>query len=57
MRADRNFVKALPWFGSVREKLEDKQFWGYFLHYKNASGDTATTNLYAPCKVDWSARV
>ena len=50
-------MKALPWFGSVREKLEDKQFWGYFLHYKNVSGDTATTNLYAPCRVDWSARV
>jgi len=42
----RNLVKALPWFSTVREKLEDKNYWGWFLHYKNASGDSATTNLY-----------
>jgi len=42
----RNIVKALPWFSSVRVKLEDPKYWGFFLHYKNASGTTATTNLY-----------
>jgi len=42
----RNLVKALPWFSSVRAKLEDPAYWGWFLHYKNASGNTATTNLY-----------
>jgi len=42
----RNIVKALPWFSSVRAKLEDPKYWGWFLHYKNASGNTATTNLY-----------
>jgi len=42
----RNIVKALPWFSSVRAKLEDPKYWGFFLHYKNPSGNTATTNLY-----------
>jgi len=42
----RNIVKALPWFSTVREKLENPQYWGWFLHYKNASGNTASTNLY-----------
>jgi len=42
----RNIVKALPWFSTVREKLEDPKYWGFFLHLKNPSGNTATTNLY-----------
>jgi len=42
----RNIVKALPWFSTVRTKLEDPKYWGWFLHYKNASGNTASTNLY-----------
>jgi len=42
----RNIVKALPWFSAVRAKLEDPRYWGFFLHYKNATGNTATTNLY-----------
>ena len=29
----RNFVKALPWYTSVREKLEDPQYAGWFLKF------------------------
>ncbi len=31
--AYRNLVKALPWFSTVREKLEDPQYSGWFLHF------------------------
>lgn len=34
----RNLVKALPWFGSVREKLEDPAYSGWFLHYRTSGG-------------------
>ena len=33
----RNLVKALPWFTSVREKLEDPAYAGFFLRFANAS--------------------
>ena len=33
----RNLVKALPWFTSVREKLEDPRYAGFFLRFANAS--------------------
>lgn len=29
----RNLVKALPWFGSVREKLDDPAYSGWFLRF------------------------
>ena len=29
----RNFVKALPWYTSVREKLEDPRYSGFFLKF------------------------
>jgi hypothetical protein len=32
--ADRNLVKALPWFGSVREKISDPAYSGWFLSFK-----------------------
>ena len=31
----RNLVKALPWFPSVRAKLTDPAFAGWFLHYRD----------------------
>ena len=31
----RNLVKALSWYGAVREKLEDPQYSGWFLHFNN----------------------
>lgn len=50
----RNGIKALPWFTSVRTKLEDPAYWGWFMPYANCSpspglyicGPNATTNLY-----------
>ena len=50
----RNGIKALPWHTSVRTKLEDRQYWGYFMPYANCStspgvyvcGPNATMNLY-----------
>lgn len=46
----RNSIKALPWFTSVREKLEDRAFWGFFLPLANCTryecGPNATANLY-----------
>ena len=46
----RNAIKALPWFTLVREKLADKQYWGWFLPYANCThyecGPDATHNLY-----------
>ena len=52
----RNGVKALPWFSTVREKLQDPNYWGYFMPYaqcKNSQGypdgrcgPNATQNLY-----------
>ena len=32
--AYRNLVKALPWFATVREKLADPQYAGFFLRFK-----------------------
>eukprot|EP00051_Salpingoeca_urceolata_P001440 m.41044 g.41044 ORF g.41044 m.41044 type:complete len:513 (+) comp11424_c0_seq1:48-1586(+) len=44
----RNIVKALPWFEEVREKLQDPQYWGWFLHWKPSlrNGTTPGGNLY-----------
>jgi hypothetical protein len=46
----RNAIKALPWFSSVREKLEDRAWWGWFLPFANCTahtcGPNATQNLY-----------
>jgi hypothetical protein len=50
----RNSVKALPWFSLVREKLEDKRYWGWFLPLENCTdgiggytcGPNVTDNLY-----------
>jgi hypothetical protein len=50
-----NGIKALPWFTSVRVKLEDRRYWGFFMPLKgcfnNATGEytcgpNATQNLY-----------
>jgi hypothetical protein len=34
----RNLVKALPWFTSVREKINDPAYAGWFLHF-SGKGD------------------
>lgn len=49
-----NSIKALPWFTSVREKLEDKAYWPWFLAKKGCNplpgvytcGPDVTSNLY-----------
>ena len=33
----RNLIKALPWFRDVREKINDPQYSGWFLHLKGNS--------------------
>ena len=42
----RNLVKALPWFTQVRLKLEDPQWWGFFLRKAQSTGPDATGTLY-----------
>ena len=50
----RNGIKALPWMTTVREKLEDKAHWGWFMPKKGCMpspghytcGANATDNLY-----------
>ena len=42
----RNLVKALPWFTQVRLKLEDPQWWGFFLRKARPTGPDATGTLY-----------
>jgi hypothetical protein len=51
----RNGIKALPWFTSVRKRLEDPAYWGWFMPLANCStaggppylcGPNATNNLF-----------
>lgn len=49
----RNGIKALPWFTSVRQLLEDRSQWGLFMPYAGClqngqyvCGPNATQNLY-----------
>jgi hypothetical protein len=43
----RNVVKALPWFKTVREKLDDPQYSGFFLKFEsNPTGDP--TQFHVP---------
>ena len=44
----RNLVKALPWFGSVRQKLEDPAFSGWFLRF-GASNTSSPQCTAAKC--------
>ena len=42
-------MKALPWFTSVREKLEDPQYSGWFLRFKDGINGSYSTD---PCTFD-----
>jgi hypothetical protein len=46
----RNLVKALPWFSSVREKIMDPAYAGWFLRFSGAGGYHVPTcdNNYSP---------
>ncbi len=50
----RNLVKALPWYSSVREKITDPQYSGWFLKFK-AGGSMANGSWHSPlCTTDAS---
>ena len=43
----RNSIKALNWFGEVREKLDDPAYSGWFIKFKDYRGP-ASNHSYAP---------
>ena len=45
----RNLVKALPWYTSVREKLEDPAYSGWFLKFKDGVDGSYSVD---PCTYD-----
>lgn len=45
--SDRNLVKALPWYSTVREKILDPQYSGFFLHFK-PGGSNGTDKWHMP---------
>jgi hypothetical protein len=48
----RNLVKALPWFSSVREKLDDPSFSGFFLHFGTSAPHVPRCdNITGKCSV------
>jgi len=49
----RNLVKALPWYSSVREKINDAAFSGWFLHNK-PGGSLPNGSYHVPqCDDNW----
>ena len=52
-----NQIKALNWYGSVREKLDDPKYASWFIHFKNYKGksptDNASNNSYHVPACDW----
>ena len=46
-----NFVKALPWYSSVREKLADPQYSGFFLRFDPKN---STPYNVPPCDTNFS---
>ena len=50
----KNLVKALPWFGSVRAKLVDPQYRGWFLKYRGALNDSYSS---PPCTAGKCSRL
>ena len=48
----RNKVKALNWFTSVREKLDDPQYAGWFVTFKHYKGRESNNSYHVPA-CDW----
>ncbi len=48
----RNKIKGLNWFKSVREKLDDPQYAGWFVKFKDYKGPQSN-NSYHPPACDW----
>jgi len=55
----RNTIKALPWFASVREKLEDPKYEGWFFKFKGYNGPSSNHSFspsactYEKCSGFW----
>eukprot|EP00471_Norrisiella_sphaerica_P000396 CAMPEP_0184488090 /NCGR_PEP_ID=MMETSP0113_2-20130426/10521_1 /TAXON_ID=91329 /ORGANISM="Norrisiella sphaerica, Strain BC52" /LENGTH=420 /DNA_ID=CAMNT_0026870567 /DNA_START=299 /DNA_END=1561 /DNA_ORIENTATION=- len=50
----RNLVKALPWFSSVREKLDDARYSSWFLHFDTSKKPSAYH--VPPCALENSTK-
>ena len=50
----RNLVKALPWFGSVREKMDDPSYSGWFLKFSPAVLANHSAAHVPVCDKDYS---
>jgi hypothetical protein len=48
----RNTIKALNWFSSVREKLDDPQYSGWFVKLKDYAGPSSNSSYHVPA-CDW----
>ncbi len=48
----RNKIKALNWIGQVREKLDDPQYAGWFVRFKDYQG-RSSNNSYHVVACDW----
>ena len=48
---DRNTIKALNWFGSVREKLDDPNYAGWFIRFRD--NGTASNYSQPACDTNW----
>ena len=52
----RNTIKALNWYTSVREKLDDPQYEGWFVKFKDYKGPQSNGSYHVPA-CDWSVIV
>ena len=48
----RNTIKALNWYTSVREKLDDPAYSGWFVKFKDYQGPESNTSYHVPA-CDW----
>eukprot|EP00039_Didymoeca_costata_P015930 m.277463 g.277463 ORF g.277463 m.277463 type:complete len:615 (+) comp16307_c0_seq7:50-1894(+) len=44
----RNTIKALNWYSSVREKLDDPQYSGWFVKFKDYKGPQSNNSYHVP---------
>ena len=48
----RNTIKALNWYSSVREKLDDPAYSGWFVKFKGYKGRSSNNSYHVPA-CDW----
>jgi hypothetical protein len=48
LRDYRNTIKALPFFTSVREKLSDPAYSGWFIKFKDYNGPSSNHSYHVP---------